>query len=425
MPNSGEFRDRSNFVDYNNSLNVGNTFGYTWTNSQGSGHQGPLVSEHFTSSQTLDYHQMADWVHGFQRNTRRYAVGDCSNTVAHIQGRPLISGFALGPSGGEGEDTVSISFDQEYNTLMPIGRNVLSNISLVGPSAPGNIRHLTTVPDQLVADLNLEAFNYFVEVFPQELSAGEFTQSFTQLRELLPQIKDSLTKTLAGGYVTKEFGWDNLLADLGILSNLIDNVKSRLEYLKNTYGIPTRLGFSRPGVWSLPNSYDFYMREEEIAWYLDLDSRARLIDFKVDYRATAWITQTLDFLDGVMGWFRGISHSIGLDNPVKLFWELLPFSFLIDWFLNVSGHLDALTRARPAVGWDVNSITHSLKYSYKWEIQTIIQAYTEDETLVQKCILEVTRYDRRVDLPFELGLLDPTQLSTPQYAILVALGMMQ
>lgn len=52
------------------------------------------------------------------------------------------------------------------------------------------------------------------------------------------------------------------------------------------------------------------------------------------------ISMTCHFADGGSALHQ--SSSLGLTNPASLAWELLPFSFVVDWFLPVGNYLDSL-----------------------------------------------------------------------------------
>jgi len=412
-----EIRSRDNWNALSNVFSMRGPFGYDIVYDDHTESYPGSYDETLMYGQVPNLHQMEDRVHTKNRATNRYPVDLCDNTSAEFPILPRLEDFTI-----YGRDPVTsalVHWHASPPVYVPLGRSSISHVLLQG----GVIGSDMSVPDTVLSNLNLEAFNYFAEVFPQELSTSEFVQGFTQLRELLPEIKDSIVSTLAGGYLTKTFGWDNLTSDLGTLSQLLSDCSSRMDDLKKTYGVPTRLGFVRRNVHDLPFGYDHYTAYEPVMFGDLCGSRMVLTSFHVDYRATAWVTQLLDFIDGIMGWFRAIATSLGLDNPVKLFWQVLPFSFVVDWFLNVSGHLDALTRARPAVGWDINSITHSLKYELTWDLETVVQKDTLYERVIQSVPLSVNKFYRRVDLPFDLGLLDLSQLSKPQQLLLLALGL--
>lgn len=421
MTNSGVPRSRDNWNAISNALHSVGPFTYTIDFGDHTDVYKDSFDDTLCGEQIPDLHQFEDWIHTPIRGTHRYPPGDCDHIAAKFPILPSIVDFTI--YGGDPVTSAEVKFfsDDENcpEVLMPIGRGSIAHTLLQS----GELLAQSAVPGSTLDNLNLEAFNYFSTVFPQELSTGEFLQGFTQMRQLLPELKDSIVSTLSGGFLTKEFGWDNLLSDLKSISGILDGVRRRMESLKKTYGIPTRLSFVRYNVHKLNYDYDHYTANEPVLFGNLCGSRIVLTSFHVNYRATAWITQMLDFLDDVMGWIRAIAMSLGLDNPIKAFWQTLPFSFIIDWFLNVSGHLDALTRARPSVGWDINSITHSLKYEFEFELQTIAQPNTTYDSVLQSVPLSVSRFYRRLDLPFDLGLLDLSELSTHQQLLLIALGL--
>lgn len=46
-----------------------------------------------------------------------------------------------------------------------------------------------------------------------------------------------------------------------------------------------------------------------------------------------------------------LASELGLTNPASVIWEVVPFSFLVDWFTNVGSWLEGFT---PELGWDQN-----------------------------------------------------------------------
>lgn len=55
------------------------------------------------------------------------------------------------------------------------------------------------------------------------------------------------------------------------------------------------------------------------------------------------------------------SKLLGFDNPSKIVWNLIPFSFLVDWFINISSVIDRWTLGQPVAKYEVDSIGHSVK----------------------------------------------------------------
>lgn len=87
------------------------------------------------------------------------------------------------------------------------------------------------------------------------------------------------------------------------------------------------------------------------------------------YHATVTYILDADELRGVMGTVRGYIATLGLDKFLSTGWEVIPFSFLVDWFFNVNDYLDSLDNklfgALPILILDFS-------HSVKWEYQTTI-----------------------------------------------------
>jgi len=272
------------------------------------------------------------------------------------------------------------------------------------------------IPNSFRNTYSEQAFNYYSEVFPEEFSLAEFVQGFAKLSELLPEIQHSITKTISGGFLNYKFGWENLMRDLGFLGSLFDEVIKRMEWFKTTYGRPTRLGFKRAVPWQPDFGDHVYTSNQAFGL---LGTRASLSAYKATYRATAWIYQTLSHVDGLEGFLRVFLGMMGLNNPVKAFWNTLPMSFVVDWFFNVSQHLDHLTRAQPPVGWDVNDVTHSVRYDITWTLDQM-ENYSSHQAVVSYPV-GMRVYERYVGLDYDLELLNPETLSSNQQLLLFAM----
>ena len=63
-----------------------------------------------------------------------------------------------------------------------------------------------------------------------------------------------------------------------------------------------------------------------------------------------------------------LANRVGMINPATVAWELVPFSFAIDWFLPVTSFLDSYT---DQVGWSVDRLHISMKdeCDNSWVIQ--------------------------------------------------------
>jgi len=308
-------------------------------------------------------------------------------------------------------------FDSGNRCYLPISDFMLRKV--VGSSDAVIPHWELRVPEAFRNDLSEQAFIYFSDVFPQELSFSEFLQGAFQLADLIPQIGSSISKTISGGYLNKEFGWDNLLADLGTLGTLIDDTLARMEFFRITYGRPTRLGFAREIDWTPSLDTVFYTEKQA---YGVLGTDLLLHAYKAKYRATAWIFQILDHVDGLEGFLRVMTGMLGLDNPVKAFWNTIPLSFVVDWFFNTSQHLSGLLEANPAVGWDVNDVSHSITYDLEWQVRQIENYYHNPGIPVGESFpIHQHVYERYTGLSYDLELVNPESLSGTQLTLLLAM----
>jgi len=340
----------------------------------------------------------------------RFPVQPCIHTVVTLN-IPAISDFDW----YYGSELIHTHFPTSNRPRIPFDYAFLGKVGF--QNNPYNQDVTPLVPQAVVDALSEEAFNYFSDVFPEQLSFTEFLQGLTQLTDLLPKIEASIAKTISGGYLNKKFGWDNLLSDLGTLGSIISEVLERMAYFRRTYGIPQRLGFSRADIWQ-PNNLSS-ISSTMSGWY-GLGGIISLNSFKCDYRATAWVTQTLDHVTDTVGFLRGLFGALGLANPVKAVWKTIPLSFVVDWFFHISRHLDNLTRLSPGPGWDVNFVTHSLSYTYTYKVEHSTNPYPSPSVLAVGSI-EAKRYERNVGLSFDLGLLNPGELSPSQLTLLAAM----
>lgn len=131
----------------------------------------------------------------------------------------------------------------------------------------------------------------------------------------------TLQKWSANAWLELQFGWKPLLQDIydaaGAYSSLIEG-----EYF------PT-LSISGKGATVRRTTGEVYESSSAIdRFWTD-------IVYEVDY--------------SISGLFKIINpgltlvHAFGLDNPLSIAWDLVPFSFVVDWFLPIKRYIDNLS----------------------------------------------------------------------------------
>jgi hypothetical protein len=234
---------------------------------------------------------------------------------------------------------------------------------------------------------------------------------------MLPRLADTLLSSIAGGYLSYEFGSAPFFSDLKTLANLNQSVEDRLSFLRKTRKKVTRLGHAKKHTLT----FDSYVYDTNLTgWQGFIDPGT------VDLRLIAGckFTHDIPWLDTVHGKLRAFGSALGLNNPVLAVWQALPFSFMVDWFVDVGGMLSGLDLQDETAGWKVWDLTWSAEFS--WVDKVYQRSYDYSGSLVVNwpiTDLLSSFYARSPGYP-EIGFLaslDPESLSPKQLSLLLAL----
>lgn len=317
-------------------------------------------------------------------------------------------------------------FEDTTKDLLPfVGDNNLA-VTPIGMRHPFVVSDLKVLlPDDFSGsfwyDQNLEAFLAFTERVPQKISFGEFALGLGELGSLIPKFQASITRTLAGGFLTKKFGWDNLLSDLRAFSTIIADVQQRLRFLKNTRGKPTRIRWEKRDIqFSLPSAAPIVRR---VSGARGWDCELKRTYYRCDLGATATLLHRLDHLDDTIGLLRGLTIALGLNNPLKAVWEVMPMSFVVDWFLRISDHLDRVAALQPAEEWHLMDVTRSRKEVAYFQVDQINSEIINGGPNPRQRLgtIRYVSYNRAVGLPLKPEILSVSGLSPDQLVLLLAM----
>jgi hypothetical protein len=265
-----------------------------------------------------------------------------------------------------------------------------------------------------------EALIFFAERFPSKISGAEFVQGLFELGALLPKIEHSLSQTIASNYLTKKFGWDNLVSDLKQFSTLASSIRERMEFLKRTYGRPTKLHFRKTNLQVLNPGWthsEFWGPSTTYGTRLTLES------YQCDFTAGATLLQLMKHIDDFIGWLRAIVISLGLNNPLDQIWKTTRLSFVIDWFTGISGHLKRLATVQPADLWNVYDVSCSMVLNARFKVHQVNLNMSNSPDHVQYLgTLELKRYTRWIGLPLDLTVFTPSSATPDQLVLLLAMG---
>jgi hypothetical protein len=121
------------------------------------------------------------------------------------------------------------------------------------------------------------------------------------------------SKRLANAWLELEFGWKPLLSDVHGAATMLAS-RAASEQYNSRLSASFRKRVVKPSTWS--GLYDYVNDHESkckyvIRYFLDSESR------------------------------QGLSQT-GISDPLTLAWQVLPFSFVVDWFIPVGNYLSAL-----------------------------------------------------------------------------------
>lgn len=235
-----------------------------------------------------------------------------------------------------------------------------------------------------VEDLLQEAVNQWSEQVPAYADLGTFIGELRHgVKEFLPTLKDLKSK-ISSKYLKYKFGIEPFVRDMGKFFQVHQKFQKRMNHLINTQGETTRCRFRRldcvPGPY-MNQTYDMVQHIPICPGdpsgfppdmpctmdYVDPITVRFQIDFhKTDFHATGFVTNHLKGLDNTWDQIDAATACLGLNNPFKTLWNLSPWTFVVDWFVDSDRLLDELEGEpfggkliiEDGGGWSTKSTTH-------------------------------------------------------------------
>lgn len=154
-------------------------------------------------------------------------------------------------------------------------------------------------------------------------------------------------KSTAGKYLEWQFGWKNLYRDIAAIAKVWGEVRQHLDYLRESVNVYTSLAarqkVSATGLPTSPLSTKFLQGFHYVSF--SLAEVTRTACFSLDVRRTE---QQI-----IWSKFDQIVSRLGGREIATALWDLVPFSFVVDWFTHVNR-----TIAQRSIRWN----THDLRY---------------------------------------------------------------
>lgn len=273
------------------------------------------------------------------------------------------------------------------------------------------------VPNYRWSQLNGDAFTVMSAQFPEQISIANFIWELRELGDLIPKMEATVTKTLSSEYLRGEFGWKPFLSDLATLGDLTNRVTARLEWLRKTWGKKVRLGHY------VANCYEHSTDDISSSFAYNLGWEYKLVSYRSDYRAGGRLFHRMKDLDDTIGVLKGFIGALGLNNPLKVIWQALPFSFIVDWFFHVNKHLARMaTLSDQTAAWTVSDMCSSIKTTATIEVTQLNDEHDGwGYPPMSAGTIEVELYERRIGLLVDPDVYTPDSLSPSQLTLALAL----
>jgi hypothetical protein len=260
------------------------------------------------------------------------------------------------------------------------------------------------------------------------VSSGQHTRA---LRALLPQVGDgaslinfvlelkdlrrmfhiwnkkySKSKNLSGGYLNANFGWIPFISDLKAIYSGLKNLRKKLRWLRENRGkVLTRhlkwviaKGEAKVG----RKDYSLYGIDDYFLTTGDRLLRDELVTWDHSYHASMVYKYTIDNLSYLEMKVLGFLEALGVQLDPSIIWNAIPFSFVIDWVIDVGSFLRSFSVSNIGLKTEVLDFCYSVKSFQRSDlILTRCDKYYNPATFEPiLCSQSIrSRYERKVQMP--------------------------
>jgi len=251
---------------------------------------------------------------------------------------------------------------------------------------------------------------------PKHIRDGSLSKRVTG-KHLSRRTPINVAKGGAKAFLAAEFGWLPFISDIMTFIGTMDAITKRLDYLRKTKGKETTVRFVKEDAYQRPMGEIKLMGDgPNSREHISLDA------YQLDFISTWKLFQDLEGLEDEWVKLRAAFAYLGVNNPAKIVWNAIPFSFLVDWVTPVSDWLEKAA-VQPFGGtWNVYDVTSSVK-----EVYDMSYNFYAKHGGTQGMVLRIhaEQYRRLPYLPITLGAVDFSQLSDTQQKLAAALVLSQ
>lgn len=283
-------------------------------------------------------------------------------------------------------------------------------------------RYCPPPPTEVVSRFAIQCIDEMATQFPPEQDFLSFVLELKSLTSLIDNLADIAQglRDLAGRRINirkaarihagYNFGVSPILSDTATLHGTFTRVQKRIKWLMEQNERWFRVG----------SRTSFSLDEETPVEQFGFSGYAPGVQaVRVHQRHVLTSTaRVLNEIPDVSGWLRfvqGVIGDMGLNKPLTTFWEQIPFSWAVDYFIPVGQFLKQVTHSADPF-WRVRDPSWSAKSSYGFRFPIGFESLK----LGNLGTMTLSRYCRLVGLPpWEWYISDP---SLKQLSLLAAVA---
>lgn len=242
-------------------------------------------------------------------------------------------------------------------------------------------------------------------------------------------------KKLAGTYLMYSFGWGPLYRDILRFIKTLNGHIDRYDELLRREGSPQQaywgttivgtttnesISFLDPGDGPLGGWVGPFLAEQS-TMVVNLPSAGMRYSATVRYRY-----RMPDDIRSNVGRLKAALDTLGVSRNPAILWNAIPFSFIVDWFYDVSGMLERMRVDNVDIKTEILDFCHSVKYEKAVQMYMRGTDWSETGgykyrswTTTDTCVKSV--YERRTGIPNLLTAVQENGLNARKFSLSAAL----
>lgn len=289
--------------------------------------------------------------------------------------------------------------------------------------------NLTEIPEMIeLATVAWNALKLFKKLASAQIpdSWGTFMRRFSRLNsvEQVSFLTNTLSKEAADAFLAYSFAISPLLGDISNTAETLSGLSARIAFFRKNNKTPVRVCFSK----DLSNAYAVeptsFPPVEDVTTS-NTGVNIFRTQYAARYRATAYATYDVSKLKDNDIAYRLAKKAFGFSDPLVFLWEKIPFSFVLDWIVDVGNYLSSL----PSIStfpYVLSRVTHSLSVQ---QTNVYLRHCYVGKTYTPRIIHQlpvftdvIDYYNRKLGIPTTFSGMDTSLPGFQQLMLALALG---